>query len=142
MVLIAIIGCDPGMIIRQRVTDITFPNKDTSKEIPLALHVRETSQLIGETWYVPEVELTNNNVSSISIVRFELLSMNRTYQNKESLHEESSHNLKSGASIIIKPWFDLDEPIYNVFKTGAELKVYYEMNGNRFESSAVIEGVY
>ena len=70
-------ACDRGMTIRQDV-----PNEGREANTSVAIHVRAINPLIGETWYPPEIEITNLSGSPITVTTVELVAQPATLQNK------------------------------------------------------------
>lgn len=146
-------ACDPGMIIRQDLKNTNFNTYDSLNEGIVILNVKEQSKLIGEALYVPEIKVINNYSSSISINSFELMTRKKklytaTWTSKKILHtakwgkENFPQTLKAGDAITLRPFFDLDESVYEVFKEPAELRLNYEISGNELVTSVQVESTW
>lgn len=137
----ASMGCDPGMIIRQHEGKDAAVSSEEASDSNIAIRVADLNALIGETWYAPEVDVTNTGAASIHITKFELVTSKRVYLLSERFEKKIQRNIDTGGSVHLRLWFDLDEPVYRAFHDGAALKVYYEYQGREFESSVLVKGV-
>src|SRR5882762_3245663 len=78
LICLVVAACDPGMTIGERpkgTSQATLPEGCT-----LELHAKDTRQLIGESWYDPEVTVRNLGESPVAIDRIELRSQGVTYR--------------------------------------------------------------
>jgi hypothetical protein len=121
--LVLTIACDPGMTIRQT------SSLGATNGAGVAVHIRTSHPLIGETWYAPEVEVTNSSDSPITVTGVELTVQRATYANKPR---------RSGTYPLIVPpretealdiWFGLHDDVKKTFQQSAELRVHYRISG-------------
>src|SRR5215475_11544491 len=73
-VSLLLVACDPAITIRQ-----TSPSNATAAQIQI--QVKAQRQLIGNTWYVPPVTITNASDTPICITSIELVTKQGTYAN-------------------------------------------------------------
>jgi hypothetical protein len=121
--LVLTIACDPGMTIRQT------SSLGATNGAGVAVYVKTSHPLIGETWYAPEVKVTNSSDSPITVTRVELTTQRATYTNKPR---------SSGTYPLIVPpretealdiWFDLHDDVKKTFQQSAELRAHYRSSG-------------
>ena len=134
-------ACDPGMKIRQRNSNTAPSDSQNSGRDTLDVHVAEKHPLIGETWYLPDITLTNNGNVPITVTRIELSTPEHTYQPKDEDKSKLGQVIKAGASVKLSLWYDLDKPVYEVFRQGTEVKVYYKAGEEEKVRTLQLEGV-
>ncbi len=124
------VACDPGMTIRQ-----VKASNGTSDAI--TIEVKTEHPLIGHTFYAPQVTVTNDSDSPITITSVELAAKRGTYPNKP-LHSGSYPSaVPPGKTETLDVWFDLADDVRNTFfRQPAELQVHYRSRG-RDETSLV-----
>src|SRR5215470_15490852 len=66
-----IVGCDPGVTIRQA--------DEVKKPSDLSLRVKSSHQLIGTTYYAPQVTVTNNSEATVVVTGIELATRQKIY---------------------------------------------------------------
>jgi len=129
IISIVMTACDPGISIRQ-IRPLGQTTVDTdAPDSPVVLDVKTTRQLIGETWYAPEVWVTNSGRSPITINNIELAIMGKTYSNAPPQPETSSLKVLPGSTQNLHVLFCLDDSVYKVFKQPAQLRVHYQSDG-------------
>ncbi|MGC2832488.1 MAG: hypothetical protein WB994_22835, partial [Candidatus Acidiferrum sp.] len=76
------VACDPGMTIRQVKSPDDARGANPTTALSVVVKIKSTRQLIGVKFYDPEVEVTNESGSPITITKVELAAGNKTYINK------------------------------------------------------------
>jgi len=132
-----LIGCDPGMSIRQ-VNSVTRPPKPVIIPSELVLDVKTTHQLIGESWYDPEVRITNRSQLAATVTKVELVALAKTYA--PSHPDGYPLQLGPGESQVLKVFFELEHGVQETFKKRADLRVYYEIGGEKQIAIAKLAG--
>jgi hypothetical protein len=124
-ILLLVAACDPGMTVHQTKSAYEATNGNTATDSQVAIHVKTTHQLIGETWYMPEVQVTNSDESPISITGVELAAQRTIFANKPPRPGTYPLVVLPGRTEILEIWFDLDDDVWNTFQQPAELRVHY-----------------
>jgi hypothetical protein len=122
------VACDPGMTIRQG------NEKNRSEKTAAAqviIHVKSTRQLIGETWYAPEVRVTNTLKSPIAVTGIELAIQSKSYANASPRPETYPREIAPGSTDILNVLFRLDEDVQKTFHLPAELRIHYRNGGQQ-----------
>ena len=120
---ILLVACDSAIRIRQ----IKASNGTSA---PIAIEVKTQHPLVGQTWYVPQVTVTNGSDSPITITSVELATKESTYTNKPRQPESYPSSLSPGKTEILDIWFDLTEDVKKTFfRQAAELRVHYTSHG-------------
>jgi len=114
---ILLIGCDPGITIRQV--------KPTSAGPQVTINVKTSHQLIGDTWYAPEVKVTNSFGAPITVTKIELAEGKATFENKPRRAGSYPVPISPGDTQLLDVRFDLDESVRKIFHTPTELRVHY-----------------
>jgi hypothetical protein len=122
-------ACDPGVSIRQIKSQGQTTIGSNAPDSQVVLDVKTTLQLIGETWYAPEVRVTNSGRSPIIIKNIELAAIGKIYSNAPPRPETSPLNILPGSTETLHVLFRLDDAVYKVFKQPAELRVHYQSDG-------------
>jgi hypothetical protein len=122
---ILIIGCDPGMTIRQRNPENQSRAESDAGKSPVLVRVKSTRQLIGETLYDPEIQVTNSQESPITITRVELAAQGGTYANTFPRPETYPKTIQPQHTEALKVLFRLDNSVWKTFEHPAELRVDY-----------------
>ena len=142
VVIISVVmtACDPGISIRQirPLGQITVHSDAPAS--PVFLDVKTTRQLIGETWYAPEVWVTNSGRSPITIRNIELVIMGKTYSNAPLRPETAPLDILPGSTETLHVLFRLDDSVYKVFKQPAQLLVHYQSDGPQGIARAFVVG--
>jgi hypothetical protein len=130
----SLMACDPGMTIRQ-----IRPGKSSSAD-QLAIEIPPVNELIGSRFYGAKTKLTNLSKSSITIKGCELAARNVTYESRLGGAESYPFELAPGASTYFGPFFQLKDPVDNVFKQPAELRVHYVIDGREELARTILRG--
>jgi|GEM_PF-5137655 len=94
----------------------------------LEIHAKETHQLIGESWYDPEVTVTNLGKSSVAIDRIELISEGRTYNLEEWAEKRLDRTIPAHGTKTLKIGFDLNKSaVHEAFKQPAIIRFQYSI---------------
>jgi hypothetical protein len=143
LILLALLttGCDPGMKIRQRMTNSASTPSQNPSPNDLDIRVAEQHQLISETWYSPEITLVNKSQMPISIIRIELATPEHVYEPQDIGQNKIGQAIESSRSITQTLFYNLNKPVSEVFRQGAELKVHYKENEQERMQSLQLEGV-
>jgi len=133
---ILIVGCDPGLTIYQ-----VRPAKVAGAASPqVTIHVRTSHQIIGETWYAPEVKVTNSSGASIAVTKVELAEGRATYENKPRSAGSYPLLISPGDTQVLDVWFDLKEGVGRTFHKPTELRVHYRSGDKEQIVSTTIVG--
>lgn len=125
-VTVLIFGCDPGMTIRQgNRQKESGAGIDVGKSSVL-IRVKSTRQLIGESLYAPEIQVTNSLKSPITITRIELASQSGTYANTFPRPEVYPKVIQPKGTETLRVLFRLDYSVRKTFEHAAELRVHYQ----------------
>jgi hypothetical protein len=130
------VACDPGVSIRQVKLQGQSTIGSATPETQLVLEVKTTRQLIGETWYDPEVKVTNSGGLPITITNIELAAKRKTYANTPPQPEIYPLTIQPGNTKTIDVMFRLDDAVYKTFEQAAELSVHYR-SGEKQETVRV-----
>jgi hypothetical protein len=138
------VACDPGMIIRQASVPGRAPNAGPSPEAQVEVSAKTTHQLIGETWYDPEVKVTNLSDSPITITEVELSARGKAYASnwrpwsRPGAFPLTIQPMNSGTLEIS---FRLDEDVWKTFfRRPAELLVHYTLGADSMVARATVVG--
>jgi hypothetical protein len=136
LMLVLTLACDPGMTIHQEV-----PESPPATKAAVGVRVKRQNLLIGETHYLPIVEIENRSDMSIMIASSELVARAATFQSKSFGPDSSNLEIAPGESRTIKLWFDLSDSIRNVFHDPAELRIHYRSrSGEQVVSITIVGG--
>jgi hypothetical protein len=140
MFLFLIAGCDPGMTIRQAVQRGSLNSSPATPSLSnLTISVRTSHLLTGETWYAPDITVTNSAASSITINAVELTAKGVVYANKRQ--DAYPVALASDETRVLSVWFDLRDDIWKTFsKQSADLRIDYVSDGQQMTAHASIIG--
>jgi hypothetical protein len=122
---ILLVGCDPGMTIRQdNPQNVGRAGSDAAKS-PVLIHVKSTRQLIGETFYSPEIQITNSLESPITITSVELVAQSGTCASTFPRPETYPKAIQPQEAEPLRVLFRLDNSVRKTFERPAELRVHY-----------------
>jgi hypothetical protein len=140
------VGCDPGMIIRQASVPGRAPYAGTSPEARVEVSAKTTHQLIGETWYDPEVKVTNLSGSPITVTDIELSARGKVYASNWTQWSRPGAfplTIQPGNSGPLEISFRLDEDVWKTFfRHPAELLVHCTMGADSMVARASIVGAH
>jgi hypothetical protein len=140
------VACDPSMIIRQASVPGKTPNAGTSPEAQVEVSAKTTRQFIGETWYDPEVKVTNLSDSPITVTDIELSARGKAYAGKWIPWPRPGAfplTIHPGNSGTLEITFRLDEVVWKTFfRHPAELLVYYTMGTESKVARTTIVGAH
>jgi hypothetical protein len=140
------VACDPGMIIRQASVPGRAPNAGTSPEAKVEVSAKTTHQLIGETWYDPEVKVTNLSGSPITVTDIELSARGKAYASNWARWSRPGAfplTIQPGNSGTLEISFRLDEDVWKTFfRHPAELSVLYTIGADSMVARATIVGAH
>jgi hypothetical protein len=97
----------------------------------IVVRIKTTRQLIRETWYAPEVEVTNRNKSPITVTSVELAARSKTYANVPFHPETYQLTKQPGNTKNLDVMFRVDNAVYKTFEQAAELSVHYRREGKQ-----------
>jgi len=125
-VTVLIFGCDPGMTIRQgNPQEVSGARTDVGKS-PVLIRVKSTRQLIGESLYAPEIQVTNSLKSPITITGIDLASRSGTYTDVFPRPEVYSPKvIQPKDTETLRVLFRLDYSVRKTFEHPAELRLHY-----------------
>jgi hypothetical protein len=118
-VLLVTVACDPGMTISQA------SSPETAKGAGIALNVKTSHPLIGETKYAPEIQIRNSSEAAITVTGVELAAGRFTYTNKPLRSGSYPLIVPPGETDVLDIWFDLHDDVKTTFRQSAELRVHY-----------------
>ncbi|MBI4679261.1 MAG: hypothetical protein HY748_16930 [Elusimicrobia bacterium] len=133
-------GCDPGMSIRQTDSWHEAAARSGAAGSEVAIHVKTGHPLIGETWYVPEVTITNASDKTITVSSVKLATSRASYVNKPRQAGSYPLVVSPGDTKPLDVWFHLDEPVGKIFERPVELKVHYRSGAEESMSRATLAG--
>jgi len=140
-VLSLILGCDPGMTIRQAVERQSVRGPGVPIPGSATIRVAISRQFIGATWYAPGVTITNSFDSPITVSAVELVAQRITYANKPRRPEAYPLIVAAGQTQTLYVWFDLRDDVQKTFYLrSAELRVHYQKDGREEIAHARIMG--
>ncbi len=140
LVMVLLVACDPGMTIRQAKSPHEGTSGISAGGAQVVLEVKTSHQLIGETWYVPKVRITNSTDSSIIITSVELASRGAVYINKPPQPGFYPLVVQPGRTEALLVWFDLNEAVKKTFQQPAELRVHYQKDDKEEIAHASLVG--
>jgi len=122
-VSLLLVACDPGITIRQI-------NSSSGTQAQATIRVKTQHQLIGNTQYVPQVTVTNNSDSLLTINSVELVTKLGVFTNKPQQVSSYPMGLKPGKTETLDLWFDLTNDVRTTFfRQPAELLVHFSVGG-------------
>ena len=132
---ILLIGCDPAVTIHQveSTTGVSINRR-------VAIHVKTSHPLIGNTRYAPEVKVTNSSASPIVVTKVELAEGKMTYENKPVRLGSYPVTIAPGYTQALDVWIDLNDSVRKIFHTPSELRVHYRSGDREQIVSATIVG--
>jgi hypothetical protein len=133
-------GCDPGMTIRQTKSSYRATSEINPEDAQVAIDVKTSHPLTGETWYAPQVKITNSSNSAITVTSVELTSRGATYTNKPPQPGFYPLLVQPGKTEGLLVWFDLNEAVKKTFQQQAELRVHYRKDNKEEIAHASIVG--
>ena len=137
--MLLIVGCDPGMTIRQAVQRSNRNLPATPNPNDLTISVRTFSSLIGYSSYAPDVTVTNSSAASITIKDIELTAKGIVYANRQQ--DGYPFMLASGQTQVFGGLFNLRDDLWTTFsKQPADLRIEYLIDGEQRTAHASIIG--
>jgi hypothetical protein len=122
-VMFLLVACDPAITIRQ----IKASNGTSA---PITINVKTEHPLVGHTFYVPRVTVTNGADWPITITSVELAAKGGTYANKPRQPGSYPSAVPPGKTETLDVWFDLADDVKKTFfRQPAELRVHYRSRG-------------
>jgi hypothetical protein len=128
------------MTVRQLKSSDQAPHGSTMPAPQVIVHIKTTRQLIGETWYAPEVKVTNSSKAPITITDVKLAARSKTYTNMPSRPEIYPLTIQPGGTETLDVMFRLDAAVYKTFQQSAELLVQYRSEGTQGIAHASVIG--
>lgn len=122
---VLVVACDPGMTIRQTKSSGEVTNGGHAASPQVAIDVKTSHPLIGETWYAPQVRITNSSDSPITVTSIELTARRTTYANKPPQPGIYPLVVSPGKTEALLVWFDIGDAVKKTFQQPAELRVHY-----------------
>jgi len=124
MALIAETGCDPAINIYQ----VKVPTPPPAPGgVQAKLTIKATHQLIGESWYRPEISMTNFSSSTMVVTGVELVTQKGLYSNQLQNSDRYPLTVSPGAAVVLDVHFDLRNGVRTTFAKSAELRVHYRI---------------
>ena len=119
-----IVACDPGVTIRQADSP-----KEVGKHSSVILRVKSTHELIGTTYYAPQVTVTNISEARVLVTGIELATKQKIYSHGSPQPQDFPEEVLAKQARNFTVLFRLDDAVYKTFKEPAELRVHYR-NGS------------
>lgn len=117
-------ACDPAMTIGEKPGQTG--RTSTPEGCSLELHAKDTRQLIGESWYDPEVTVTNLNELPVVIDRIELIIQGRTYDLEQWAESRLDRTIPAHGTKALNIGFDLKKSaVSEAFKQPAVIRFRY-----------------
>ncbi|SRR6266404_672685 len=137
-VMLLMTGCDPGMTVYQTKSATSQPG---SADQRVTVSVKTIRPFIGETWYAPNLIVSNGSNRSIVVTKVELLAGDMTYLSKPPVSSNKYPlTIVAAKSEQLPVWFDLKADVQQTFEKAAEMRVYYRSDREDFAASAFILG--
>ena|SRR5215471_6393543 len=115
-VLLPLVGCDPGLTVRQIDSAQRAKNAVALPSSEYTLQVKTTRQLIGEDLYHPEISFTNLSEVSLTVSGVELAAKGVIYKTDLQSKESFPILVSPGTRAFFSPRFSLNEPVYKTFQ--------------------------
>jgi hypothetical protein len=128
--LVVTVACDPGMTISQASAP------EAGKGARVAVNVKTSHPLVGETWYAPDAQVTNSSESPITVTGVELSARGVTYANRPGRPGTYPLIVAPGKTDALDIWFDLSDDVKKTLQQAAGLRVHYRV-GDREEVAEV-----
>lgn len=138
--LALIVGCDPGITIRQ-VNSARRPARGAAAPAPhVILEVKNYHRLAGELFYEPTVQIVNLSDSPIAITGCELVSKHGSYPNTPRQADMYPLGITARGTATLTVGFDTPHGLDTTFKRVAELRVHYRIADSDEVASASLVG--
>jgi hypothetical protein len=119
-VSLLIVACDPGVTIRQADS-----RTETGERGSVILRVKSARELIGTTYYAPQVTVTNNSEATLLVTGIDLATKPRIYTGSSPRQQDFPGEVLAKQAHDFTVLFRLDDAVYKTFKEPAELRVHY-----------------
>jgi len=141
LVLILLVGCDPGMTVRQMNSSIESESAAATTMPKISVDVKTTSHLIGQKLYDPHVTATNLSDVPVTITSIELVVGGTTFQNGPYAVNDYPVNLTAHGTIPLGVYFSLSDGVSKIFEKPGELRIHYcSQQGSGFARITVARG--
>lgn len=131
-----IVACDPGLTIRQADS-----RTETGKHSSVILYVKSARQLIGETWYTPQVTVTNASEAPVLVTGIQLATKQKIYSDGSPRPQDFPEEVLPRQARNFTVFFRLDDAVYKTFREPAELRVHYRYGSSEdIARTAVVSG--
>ena len=134
---IVLAGCDPAMTIRQVKLGDQSNRERVSPEV--ALHISTQHPLIGESWYVTNVQVTNAVGNPITVTGAELVTADTVYHSEPSNRVSYPLLVATGETASLETYFRLRTDVYDAFKQRTQLRVHYRIGQEERTADATLE---
>lgn len=127
LLLICLVGCDPGMTVRQ-INSVVEAENAASTTIPkISVDVKTTHQLIGEGWYGPQVIAANLSDVPVTITSIELIAGSKTFQNGTRAAQDYPANLPAHSTVPLSVDIRFSDGVYirKALENPGELRIHY-----------------
>jgi hypothetical protein len=135
------VACDPGMIIRQASYTGQGPSGGSAPAEQVVVSVKKVTQLIGETWYYPDITVTNNSESPILVTDIELLAQGKAYAGDSRRTGAFPLTIQPASVGRLEVSFHLEADVQKTFfRRPAELLVHFQSGAEQKIARARIVG--
>ena len=127
VVLMSLVGCDPGMTARQINSFVESENAAGVVGPKVSVVVKTTHQLIGERRYSPQVTATNPSDIPVTITSVELIASSQTFKNEDIAAKDYPVTLPSRSTVPLGAYFRFRDgvDVDRAFKNSGELRIHY-----------------
>jgi hypothetical protein len=127
LALTLLAACDPGMTVRQINSVVESENAAATAIPKISVEVKTTHQLIGESWYSPQITATNSFDVPVTITSVELIAGSTTFQNSPRAAKDYPVNLPARSTVPLHVDFGFNDGMYveKVFRNPGELRIHY-----------------
>ena len=126
-VLMSLVGCDPGMSVRQINSFVESENAMAAVVPKISVNVKATHQMIGERRYGPLVTATNASDIPVTITNVELFANGQTVKNEDIAAKDYPVTLPARSALPLSVYFRFSDgvDIDKAFKNPGELRIHY-----------------
>jgi hypothetical protein len=127
VVLMSLVGCDPGMTVRQINSFVESENAAVVPTPKISVNVKTTHQMIGERWYGPQVTATNPSDIPVTITSVELIASSQTLKNEDIAAKDYPATLPARSTVPLGIHFRFSDgvDVDKAFKNPGELRIHY-----------------
>jgi len=138
---IFLVGCDPGITIRQSTPAADSESYSGPMKERLTIAVEPSNHLIGETWYVSKFEITNSFREQITVTDAQLMALGVTYSNQlRTAQDIYPAVIQPDHKQILGAKFDLQTDVKTAFSQPVQLRVIFTIGQKREVATIMLTG--